>query len=530
MSTEEAPAQLPGDSLSGWQPRVNPWLIVLSVMPAIFMQVLDTSIANVAIPHIAGGLSATPEEATWVLTSYLSANAIILPATAWFSTVFGRKRFLLTCVLLFTLSSAACGAAPSLTLLVFARILQGAGGGALQPITLAILMESFPPARRGTAMAVFGMGVVVAPILGPTLGGWITDNYSWRWVFYINLPVGVLAMLLVQAFIEDPPYVARTRPRRIDFIGFGLMTIGLATLQIMLDRGQEDDWFAATWIRWFAAISVVCLVAFIIRELSSEDPILDLRVLRNRNFAVGTLLVTMLGIILYSMIAMLPLFLQILMGYSALLTGLTMTPRGLGAFVSNLIAGWLVGTVDSRIMIATGFLVVGLSGFMFSGMNLQIAMSHVVWANFLNGVGMSMIFVTLAATSMWTLRNEQMGAAACIFNLMRNIGGSLGIAGTTTLLARGAQTHQGILVSRLTPYDPAYQRWLQTVQARLATKVGEQAARPKALGLLYGVLLQQAQLLSFMDIFRVLAILCLLGVPLAFLFRGATARTASPTR
>ena len=530
MSAEDPPAQVPGDSPSEWRPRVNPWLIVFAIMPPTFMQVLDTSIANVAIPHIAGGLSATPEEATWVLTSYLSANAIILPATAWFSTVFGRKRFLLTCIVLFTLASAACGAAPSLTLLVFARILQGLGGGGLQPIALAILMESFPPARRGTAMAAFGMGVVVAPILGPTLGGWITDNYSWRWVFYINLPVGVFAMLLVQAFIEDPPYAAQTRPRRIDFIGFGLMAIGLATLQIMLDRGQGDDWFAATWIRWFAGISAVCLIAFIHRELTSEDPILDLRVLRNRNFAVGTLLMTMLGIILYSMIAMLPLFLQILMGYSALLTGLAMTPRGLGAFAANLIAGWLIGIVDSRVMIAAGFLMVGLSGLMFSHMNLQIAMSHVVWANFLNGVGMSMIFVTLAATTMSTLRNEQMGTAASIFNLMRNIGGSLGIAGTTTFLARGAQTHQAILVSHLTPYDPAYQRWLRTAQAGLAPKVGEPAARSKALGLLYGVLLQQAQLLSFMDIFRVLAILCLLGVPLAFLFQRAGARTGPPLR
>jgi len=527
MSAKEAPAAVPGELPSEWKPHHNPWLIMFSVMAPTFMQVLDTSIANVAIPHIAGGLSATPEEATWVLTSFLSSNAIILPATAWFSAVFGRKRFLLTCILLFTLSSAACGAAPSLTLLVFARVLQGAGGGALQPIAQAILMESFPPARRGAAMAAYGMGVVVAPILGPTLGGWITDNYSWRWVFYINLPVGVLAMLLVQAFIEDPPYVAQARPGRIDLIGFGLMAIGLATLQIMLDRGQEDDWFAAAWIRWFAGISALCLIGFIIRELTTEDPILNLRILRNRNFAVGTLLITMLGIILYSTIAMLPLFLQILMGYSALLTGLAITPRGLGALAANLIAGWLIGIVDSRVMIAAGFLVVGLSGFMFSHMNLQIAMSHVVWANFLNGVGMSMIFVSLATTTMWTLRNEQMGTAASIFNLMRNIGGSAGIAGMTTFLARGAQAHQAILVSRLTPYDPAYQRWLRAAQAGLAAKVGEQSARSKALGLLYGVLLQQAQLLSFMDNFRIMAILCLVAAPLAFLFQRARARAAS---
>ena len=490
-------------------------------MLATFMEVLDTSVANVALPHIAGTLSATPEEATWVLTSYLVSNAIILPTAAWLGAVFGRKRFLLTCIVLFTLASALCGAAPTLGFLVTARVLQGVGGGALQPIAQAVLLESFPPARRGMAMAAFGMGVVVAPILGPTLGGWVTENYTWRWVFYINLPVGILAVLMVTSFIEDPPYIREARPGRIDYVGFGLMALGLATLQIILDRGQEDDWFAAVWIRWFAGISAVSLIGFVVRELGTPHPIVDLRILRNRNFAVGTFLITILGMILYSTIAMLPLFLQILMGYTALLSGLSMTPRGLGALFTNLVIGRLIGILDSRLLIASGLTLLAVSGFLFSHMTLQIAMPDVVWANVLNGVATAMIFVSLATQTMGTLRNEQIGNATGIFNLMRNIGGSIGIAGMTTFLARWTQVHRAVLVTHLTPYDPAYQQWQATAQAGLATRVGEQAAGPKTLGVLSQIVGQQAQLLAFMDNFRVVAFLSLVALPLVLLFRRA---------
>lgn len=524
MNRGDASSPAADEAAAGWRPSANPWLIAVSVMLATFMEVLDTSVANVALPHIAGSLSATPEEATWVLTSYLVSNAIVLPAAAWLGAVFGRKRFLLACIALFTLASAACGAAPSLRLLVLARVLQGMGGGALQPIAQAVLLESFPPARRGVAMAAYGMGVVVAPILGPTLGGWVTDSYSWRWVFYINLPVGAVAVLMAQTFIEDPPYLRRGRPGRIDYIGFGLMAIGLATLQVTLDRGQEDDWFAAAWVCWFVAISSVSLVAFIVRELRTEDPIVDLRILRNRNFAVGTVLIAVLGMVLYSTIAMLPLFLQILMGYTALLSGLAITPRGVGALLTNALVGRLIGFVDSRVMIAAGFCLLAASGFMFSHMNLQIAISNVVWANFLNGIGTAMIFVALATTTMGTLRNEQMGNATGIFNLMRNIGGSMGIAAVTTFLARWAQVHQAALVSHLTPYDPAYREWLSAARAGLAGRVGEAAAGPKALGVLSNTLRLQAQLLAFMDNFQLIAVLCVLGIPLALLFRRVAAR------
>jgi DHA2 family multidrug resistance protein len=527
MSAGEASTTPRRDRPPEWHPRFNPWLIAISVMLATFMEVLDTSVANVALPHIAGSLSATPEEATWVLTSYLVSNAIILPTAAWLGAIFGRKRFLITCILLFTLASAGCGAAPSLGLLVLARVLQGLGGGALQPIAQAVLMESFPLARRGVAMAAYGIGVVVAPILGPTLGGWVTENYSWRWVFYINLPVGVLAMLMAEAFIEDPPYIRRhVGWTRIDYIGFGLMAIGLATLQVMLDRGQEDDWFAAAWVRWFAVIAVVSLVTFVIRELRTQHPIVDLRILRNRNFAVGTLLIALLGIILYSTIAMLPLFLQILMGYSALLSGLALTPRGLGALLTNIIVGRVIAFVDGRVMITLGFILLGISGFMFSHMNLQIAMSNVVWANFLNGIATALVFVSLATATMGTLRNEQMGNAAGLFNLMRNIGGSIGIAGMATFLDRWAQSHQAVLVSHLTPYDPAYQQWLNTAQAGLKTQVGGVEAGPKALAVLYNILGQQAHLLAFRDNFQVVSFLSLLAIPLILLFKKARGHTA----
>lgn len=524
MSSDALPPPDSGVQPGSWRPRFNPWVIAFSVMLGTFMEVLDTSVAIVALPHIAGSLSATPEEATWVLTSYLVSNAIILPAAAWLGALFGRKRFLLGCIVLFTLASAVCGAAPRLDVLILARVLQGLGGGALQPIAQSVLLESFPPARRGVAMAAFGMGVVVAPILGPTLGGWITEASTWRWVFYINLPVGALAFLMVSTFVEDPPYIAGRKPGRIDYAGFALMTVGLATLQILLDKGQEDDWFAAVWVRWFAVIAAVSLLAFIVRELRTQHPIVDLRTLRNANFAVGTVLVTALGIVLYSTTAMLPLLLQTLLGYSALMSGLAITPRGLGALLTNAVVGRVIQFVDSRLLIAAGFTVVGVSGLMLSRLNLDIGMPNVVWPNFLNGIGTSLIFVSLATTTMGQLKNEQLGNAAGIFNLMRNIGGSIGIAAITTFLARWSQTHQAVLVSHLTPYDPAYRHWLSTAQAALAPRVGTPAAGPTSLALLYNVLGRQARLLAFMDIFRVVSILALIAAPLALLFEKIVTR------
>ncbi|MFL6212231.1 MAG: DHA2 family efflux MFS transporter permease subunit [Pyrinomonadaceae bacterium] len=508
-----------------WRPSFNPWLIAAAVMLATFMEVLDTSVANVALPHIAGNLSATPEEATWVLTSYLVSNAIILPATNWLSRYFGRKRFLIFCIVIFTLSSALCGAAASLGLLIVARILQGAGGGALQPIAQAVLMESFPPEKRGSAMAVFGMGVVVAPIIGPTLGGWITDNYSWRWIFYINVPIGILAVLMANTFIEDPPYIRNQKPGRIDYIGFGLMAIGLSALQLVLDKGQEEDWFSSNFITWIAIFAVATLVAFVVWELRSKEPIVNLRVLMNRNFAVGTALMTVLGVVLYGTIALLPLFLQTLLGYPAVRSGMAVSPRGLGSICSMLIIGRLIGKIDGRYLIIFGFTLLAFSTYMFSDINLQISMGSIVWPSIISGMAMGFVFVPLTTMSMGTLSNEQMGNAAGVFNLMRNTGGGIGIAAVTTLLARGAQTHQAALAGSLNPYNPMVQQGMQQMQGAMTTQSGSAVTgTQQAMGAMYGMLVRQATVLSYIDNFRLLAFLCLLCIPAAFLFKRVRAR------
>jgi len=482
-------------------------------MLATFMEVLDTSVANVALPHIAGNLSATPEEATWVLTSYLVSNAIILPAANWLGRFFGRKRFLIVCIVIFTLSSAVCGAAGSLGMLIVARIAQGAGGGALQPIAQAVLMESFPVEKRGSAMAVFGLGVVVAPIIGPTLGGWITDNYSWRWIFYINIPIGILAVLMSNTFVEDPPYIRDQRPGRIDYIGFGLMALALGTMQLVLDKGQEEEWFASSFITWFTILSVTATVIFVIWELRSRDPIVDLRVLGNRNFAVGTSLMIIMGIVLYGTIAMLPLFLQTLMGYSAVASGMAVSPRGFGAIASMLIVGRLINRIRGRYLVMFGFAVLGYSIYQFSKINLEISISSIVWPNIISGFAMGFIFVPLTTMALGTLSNEQMGNASGVFNLMRNTGGSVGIATVTTLLARGIQTHQAMMVSHLTPYDPAFQE-----RVRQLGGDGSMIGNQRAFAGIYGILVRQATVLSYIDIFRLLAFLCVICVPATLLF------------
>lgn len=502
-----------------WKPSFNPWLIAASVMLATFMEVLDTSVANVSLPHIAGNLSATTDESTWVLTSYLISNAIILPATNWLGHFFGRKRFLIVCIGIFTLSSALCGAATSLDMLLIARVLQGAGGGALQPIAQAVLLESFPQEQRGSAMAVYGMGIVVAPIIGPTLGGWITDNYSWRWIFYINVPIGILAVFMASTFLEDPPYIRSQRPGRIDYIGFGLMALGLASLQIVLDKGQEEDWLSSSFITKAIILAVVALVAFVIWELRSKEPIVNLRVLGNRNFAVGVVLITAMGVVLYGTIALLPLFLQTLMGYPALQSGLAVSPRGIGAVVSMIVVGRLVGKIDGRYLVMFGFIVLGYSSYLLGDINLDISISSIVWPQIIAGLAMGFVFVPLTVMSTGTLSNEQLGNATGIFNLMRNVGGSFGIAAVTTMLARGAQVHQAIMVSHLTPYDPEFQQRVSELAGVFGGPAGVMLAQPQAYGAIYQTLVRQANLLAYIDNFRFLAFMCVICAPAALLFK-----------
>ncbi len=506
-------------------PLVNPWLIVISVMLATFMEVLDTAIANVALPHIAGNLSASVDEATWVVTSYLVSNAIVLPASGWFSRYFGRKRFLITCVIIFTSASFLCGIAPTLGLLITARVLQGAGGGALQPLAQSIMLESFPPAKRGMAMAAYTVGVIVAPIVGPILGGWITDNYSWRWIFYINIPVGVFAVLMMKRFIHDPAHIRDSKPGRIDAIGFGLMAIGLAALQLILDKGQEDDWFGTPWIRWFALIAAVSLAVFVVWELREKQPIVDLRVFKNRNFAVGTLLITMVGMVVYVPLTLQPEFLQNLMGYTAQESGLAQSSRGLGVLLLTFVAGYLTSRVDSRKLIGTGFIINAAAIFWLSHLSLDLATANIIWPNFLQGVGMALVFVPLTTTAMGMLRDAQIGNAAGIYNLMRNIGASVGISIATTLVTRQAQFHQVMLVAHATPYDPALQAKLQQINSALAQPNAGWGQGPSAaLGLIYQDIVRQATTMAYVDAFRWLALLCLVSVPAVILFQRVRAK------
>ncbi len=502
-----------------WHPRHNPWLITVSVMLAVFMEVLDTSIANIALPHIAGSLSATPEEATWVLTSYLVSNAIILPMTGWLGNYFGRRRVLLSCIIMFTLSSALCGMAWSLPTLVIARILQGFGGGAMVPIAQAIMLESFPPQKRGAAMAVFAQGVVVAPILGPVIGGWITDSYSWRWIFYINLPVGILAALMAKWVVEDPPYIQRNKKADIDFIGLGLLAVWLGTMQIVLDKGQEADWFGAEWIRWFTLISVAAFFAFIAWEFHVEHPLVDLRVFKNRNFTVGLILMTSLAAILYGTTAQLPLFLQTLMGYPALQSGYALAPRGVAAFFTTMIVGRLVGKIPVRWMLIFGFSMLAWSSFILSDINLQVSNLSVIWPSVINGMAISFIFVPLTTATMSQLGQQQIGNASGLYNLMRNLGGSIGIAFVTTMLARGAQTHQSLMVGHLAPDNPAFVQQLAAAKNVLGQQTDAVTATKQAYSALYSLLDQQAHLWAFVDNFYIFGVLALAGIPLVFLLK-----------
>jgi DHA2 family multidrug resistance protein len=507
-----------------WQPKANPWLIAAAVMVATFMEVLDTSVANVSLPHIAGNLSATTDEATWVLTSYLVSNAVVLPATGWCARFFGRKKFLISCICLFTAASVLCGMASSLGLLILARTLQGIGGGALQPISQAILLESFPPNKRGQAMAVFAMGVIVAPVLGPTLGGWITDNYSWRWIFYINIPFGIAAVTLCTMFLEDPPYLLRSRPTTIDFTGLSLLALWIGALQIMLDRGQDDDWFSSRFICVLTVVAAVGFVAFVFWELTVENPLVHLRVLADRNFAAGVVLIGVLGGVLYGTTASLPLFLQNLLGYPALRSGLVLSPRGLAAFCMTMVTGSLIGKFDSRIFLTIGFCVLGYSSFALSRISLGINMGNVMIPTIINGIGISGIFVPLTTTTMSTVRPELMGDATGIFNLLRNLGGSVGISTITTLITRGTQAHQAIMVAHLTPYDRPLTEHLAAAQAMLASHSGNFTASTQALGSVYRSLQAQMATMAYVDQFQLFGYLCLGCVPLIFFLKGARAK------
>ena len=523
MSTAINPAHSPGASgpLSiDWRPSVNPWMVAVSVMLATFMVVLDSSIANVALPHIAGSLSASTDESTWVLTSYLVSNGIMLPASGWLARRIGRKRLLMLSILAFTGASMLCGMALNMPMLIVARILQGAGGGGMQPLAQSILLESFPPEKHGKAMAAYGVGIVVAPVIGPTLGGWITDSYSWRWIFYINLPVGLLALFMANLYIEDPPYLRHARRVAIDAIGFGLMAVWLGSLQLVLDKGQEADWFEATWICWLTALSVAAFLGFVAREFLCRDPIVQLHALSNRNLLFGTMIAGLYGVALYGVTVLMPLFLQTVLGYSALDSGLAVSPRGLGSLIAMIVVGFLANRIDSRILLAFGFAVFGGSALMLSDVNLAVSMRSVAWPNFINGFGGGFVFVPLTTMTMSLLRKQEIGNAAGIYNLIRNIGGSIGIAALTAFLVRGSQTHQDYLGAHLTAGSPTVSNLIAALSARFAALGADPVtAHREALGAVYSSLQQQAAVLAYADDFRRLGYLSLLCIPLVLLLK-----------
>jgi MFS transporter, DHA2 family, multidrug resistance protein len=503
----------------GWCPVGTPGLVALAVMLATFMEVLDTTVVNVALPHISGTLSSTIDESTWVLTSYLVSNAIVLPATGWLSRVFGRKKFYMTCVGIFAAASFLCGFAPSLTWLVIFRVLQGLGGGALQPISQAILLESFPVRRRGMGMAIFGIGVVFAPIIGPTLGGWITDNFSWRWIFYINIPISVLSLTMTSIYVHDPPYLRRG-VAKVDYLGLGLLAVGIGALQVVLDNGERKDWFQTPWLMELAVISVLCIVFLIWWESRTEHPIIDLSVFRVRNFTPGVLLIFSLGIALYGSLVLLPVFLQSLLGYTAMQSGMAISPGGVGTLIFMPIVGYLVGKRDGRYLIIFGLVTMGISLFMMAQYSLQISIWNVIWPRVIMGVGLAFLFVPLATVTFAFIPRDQMGTATGLFNLMRNVGGSFGIAGVTTLLARRSQFHYLRLSEHITGYNPGYQFGIgRLVSGLVYAGQSYWLAQKEAVGILYSQVLRQATAMSFVDCFWFLGVIMFVLIPVVFIMR-----------
>jgi len=502
---------------------INPWVIALTVTLATFMEVLDTSIANVSLPHIAGNLSVGEDQSTWVLTSYLVSNAIVLPLSGWFSGLLGRKRFYMLCVALFTASSFLCGFAPSLGVLVLCRILQGAGGGGLQPSEQAILNDTFPLEKRGMAFAVYGIAVVVAPTIGPWLGGWITDNFSWRWVFYINVPVGIVSLLLTSFLVSDPPYMKKANLRagfRIDYIGIGLISLGLGSMQIILDKGQRDDWFASNFIVAFFALMLVGIVAGIVWEWREKEPVVDLKMLKDRNFAIATLAMFFLGFVLYASTVLIPQLLQQLMGYTAQLAGMALSPGGAVIMCMMPIVGILVSKMDTRILIAFGCVVSSLSLFVMAGWDLGLDFRHAVEARMLQGFGLAFLFIPINVAAFAFVPKEKTNMGTGIINLARNIGASVGIAFVTTMLDRRAQFHIARLTERANALSGAYHNALHGIESMLVS-MGSTAAHAsaQAQAMVYGTIERQAAMLAFLDDFKMLGIVFFAVIPILLLLK-----------
>ncbi len=497
--------------------HVNPWIVAISVMFCTFMEVLDTTVVNVSLPHIAGNLSATIDEVTWVLTSYLVANAVVLPMTGWLSNYFGRKRLLMASVIGFTIASFLCGAAPTLYSLILFRLLQGLCGGALAPLSQAVLLEAFPPESRGKAMGFWGLGIVVAPVLGPVLGGWLTDSYSWRWVFYINLPVGIISIFMVQWFVFDPSYIRRSKAA-IDYWGIGMLAVWIGALQVAFDKGQELDWFSSRVINGLLTVVVVFAVGFLIRELMADHPVVNLNVFKLRSYSTGVFLMTVLGFVLYASMVLLPIMLQTLMGYPSINAGLTMAPRGIGSMIGMPIIGMFVGKLDARKVLAAGLFLGAVSTYQMSLLNLDAGFWDLFWPQMIQGFGLSMVFVPLTTIAMNPVPREQMGNATSLYNLMRNLGGSIGIAVIAMLNTRYQQKYVNVLGSHITATDPQARQWFGSLRSMyLSSGSGPALADQRAYGALFGVVERQAAMRAFVDLFQLITIVFLLMIPLTLI-------------
>jgi DHA2 family multidrug resistance protein len=534
MSAPGAPAAgrpaTPAYFATGWTGGRNPWGIALVVTMATFMEVLDTSIANVSLPHIAGNLSVSQDESTWVLTSYLVSNAVVLPISGWISTKMGRKRFYMTCVALFTVSSFLCGIAPTLGSLIFFRVLQGIGGGGLGPSEQAILADTFPPAKRGMAMAVYGMAVVLAPAIGPTLGGFITDNFSWRWVFFINIPVGLLSLFLSGRVVTDPPHLkaAREQIGGVDWLGLGLIATGLGCLEVVLDKGQEDDWFHSSFILGFTIVGVVSLVSFVVWELQHDHPIVDLRMFRRRSFAVANVLMVTLGVVLFGSTVLLPQYMQVLLGYTAQQSGMALSPGGLVVIALLPFVGQMVSKVDTRLLVSFGFVVTsGSMLYMANRLDLKMDFATAMELRMIQSVGMAFLFVPIQTISYAGVPPQKFNQVSGIMNLSRNLGGDIGIAFVTTLITRRAQAHQAILSAHTTAYNPAYRAQLAGI-ARSFEHAGAASvvATQQATAAMYRQLVQQSTQLAYLDALWGLALATAVMVPVAWLASRPTGQGA----
>ena len=499
---------------------VNKWIVALTVILPTLLEVLDISVVNVALDHIRGSLSAGVDEATWSITAYLVANAVIIPLTGWLSRLIGRKRYLTASVILFTISSFLCGSSKSIEALVFFRVLQGIAGGGLQPLSQAILLEAFPPAEYGIAMAVFGIGVMVGPIAGPVLGGWITDNWSWPWIFYINIPIGVLSIFLMNLFIQDPPYLKKLTSikEKIDYWGIALIVVGIGCLQVVLDHGQREDWFSSYLITTLTILSAISLVLFIIVEFKARDPIVNLRVFRDRSFTAGVIIQACAFSMFMGSLIMLPLFLQQLMGYNALHAGLALMPGGIGMLVAMAVVGKLVEKVNPKLILFAGICVAAYSMYMLLSINLYIDYETVAWTRVVMGLGMGMLVVPLLSLSFASIENEDIGNATSVFALMRNISLSFGAALMITLFSRRTQFHQSRLSEVLNPFDPRFRLAVQKIMPLMQVKTGA-ASDLTVHGVVYQQLVREAALASFVDTFFVSAIIVICALPLVFFLK-----------